>query len=107
VPIFSLTFGYISIANRSIIQIVQKLSELPKSYSLQVSGPALLFLLGMLVFYWLMVIMFEMRVFSWIGRACCCKGNRSDNGRASTVSSHFQGHATVDQDIVEEENRVQ
>lgn len=64
VPIFSLTFGYISIANREIIRAVQKLTEDPPTWGKDVAGPALAFLISSIVFYWLMVICFEMRVFS-------------------------------------------
>jgi len=101
VPIFSLTFGYISIANREIIRAVQQLKEDPPIWGKDVSGPALAFLCGMLVFYWLMVVCFEMRVFRAI---CCCGGKNRTVDKATSGS--FRGPGKIDEDIVEEENRV-
>ena len=62
-PQFSLTFGYMSIANRELIQFVNKDTEAYAIFGNQVAGPALIFLLSGVVFYWLIVIGFEKKVF--------------------------------------------
>ena len=76
VPIFSLTFGYISMANRGVIQIVKRLAEPPGRFSNDVAGPAVAFLCAAFVFYWLLVIAFEQRLFQ---RLCCRGGDGNDN----------------------------
>lgn len=58
-PIYSLTFGYMSISNRQIIQFVKKLSETPKSFDESVAGLSLVFLLAAIPFYWILVACFE------------------------------------------------
>ena len=62
-PQFSLTFGYMSIANRELIQFVNKVNEEYAIFGNQVAGPALIFLLSGIPFYWLIVIGFEKKVF--------------------------------------------
>jgi len=82
-PAYSLTFGYISIANRQIIQIVDGLSQPPDVYSDKVAGPSLIFLLSSIVFYWLLVVMFEYKVFDVL----LCKRGVGSNNRQSLIKS--------------------
>jgi len=105
IPIFSMTFGYMSIAQRSIIQIVNKLPVAPGPLSNSVAGPSLWFLLGAVVLYWFIVVMFEYKVFDIL---CCRRGNRNQNAdSAGRKSSVFNAHQEVDdEDIVEEASRV-
>ena len=98
-PIFSLVFGYISIANAPITQFLNNLTEVPKPYDMLVAGPALYFLLGSIVFYWLLVIAFEMKVFD---RLLCL--NRA--AAPATGTSSFRAH-DIDEDVIEEAARVE
>jgi len=99
-PAYSLTFGYISIANRQIIQIVDGLSEAPDVYSNKVAGPSMIFLLVSIPFYWILVIMFEFKVFDIL----FCKRGVGANGRQSLIKSF--GMQQEDQDIADERTRV-
>lgn len=99
-PIFSLVFGYISIANAPITQVINNLRELPKPYDNLVAGPSLYFLIGEILFYWLLVIAFEMKVFD---RLLCL--NRAEAPSANSRSS-FRGH-DIDEDVIEEADRVE
>lgn len=106
-PIYSLTFGYISISNRQIIQFVQKLEETPKPFEISVAGLSLIFLCAAIPFYWLIVIGFEQKVFDTI---CCKKGNRNGDAdevmrRSSLIKSHGQS-MVEDEDINAEHMRV-
>jgi ABC-type multidrug transport system fused ATPase/permease subunit len=104
-PVYSLTFGYMSIANRALIQFVQKLNEEPAIFSSQIAGPSLYFLIGAVPFYWILVICFEQKVFDFSAYR-----NRNPNGRDQdlTRSSVARGYnpLSIDEDIVEEMNRV-
>lgn len=75
-PVYSLSFGYISISNRDIIKFVKKLSSDPDVFSTDVAGLSLIFLLSFIPFYWILVIMFETKVFDIL---CCKRGNRNEN----------------------------
>jgi hypothetical protein len=86
-PIFSITFGYMSIAQRSIIQLVKGLDETPAALSSSVAGPSLWFMLGMIPVYWGLVVMFEYKCFD-------CKGKKRDSAdvSASMRKSQFKAH---------------
>jgi len=62
-PIFSLINGYISINGRDISMWINELDEKPEIYSKYVAGYPLCFLLGGLGFYWILVALFELKVF--------------------------------------------
>lgn len=76
-PQFSLTFGYMSIANRTLIQFVNKDPDAYAIFGNEVAGPALAFLLGGIVFYWLIVILFELK---WFDREAYNQGRDNTNG---------------------------
>jgi len=103
-PIYSLTFGYMSISNRQIIQFVKKLEQEPGSFDISVAGLSLIFLIAAIPFYWIVVVCYEQKVFDII---CCKRGNRTQNGdvRQSLIKSH--GASIVeDEDIHAEHVRV-
>lgn len=91
-PIFSLIFGYIQIGNREILVWIYELEEEPEIYSKYVAGYSLYFLLGSVGVYWLLVALFELKVFDY---------ERCMSGRAK--GNQVQ---TLDPDILEEEARV-
>lgn len=103
-----MTFGYISISNRQIIQFVQKLDETPKSFDISVAGLSLIFLGAAIPFYWLIIVGFEQKVFDTL---CCKKGNRNANvernpeRRSQLIESHGQS-MIEDEDINTEHVRV-
>lgn len=68
IPVYSLTFGYMSIAQRAIIAAVNNERE-AKPLSKAVAGLALIFLVAAIPIFWILVIMFENKVFDVI----CCK----------------------------------
>lgn len=66
-PQFSLNFGYMSIANKDLIQIVNQLAGRDSStttFSSDVAGPALIFLCSGIPFFWFLVYLFEAQWFS-------------------------------------------
>jgi hypothetical protein len=93
-----------SIANRELIQFVNKDPDAYSIFGNQVAGPALIFLLSGIVFYWLIVIGFEKKVFD---REAYGQGN---NNRDSQILPNAQTALinvnNIDEDITEEENRV-
>jgi len=60
-PVFSLTYGYIAISNKEIV--AQVLSGtgvvIPDSFSMEVAGPSLIFLIAGIPFYWILVVLLE------------------------------------------------
>jgi len=80
VPIYSLTFGYMSIAQRSIIQLVTKATDV-EPLGKNVAGPAVAFLIGMTPVYWILVACWENKVFD------CLK-----KGRGESDNSEFRAH---------------
>lgn len=62
-PIFSLSYGYISISQKDVMAQIESHSLTPKtpaSYSLDIAGPALISLLVAIPFYWGLLILIEM-----------------------------------------------
>ena len=106
-PQFSLTFGYMSIANRSLIQFVNKDPEPYAIFSNEVALPALVFLLGGIIFYWIIVIGFERK---WFDREAYRNANRANTSNRNAQQEDFQTGLinvnNIDEDITEEENRV-
>jgi len=104
-PVYSLTFGYMSIANRSLIQFVNKETTEPDIFSDEIAGPSLYFLIAAIPFYWILVIMFEKKVFD-------CKGSGGNNqasgnvDRSSMIGNKTFNPAAIDEDIIEEHDRV-
>lgn len=75
IPIFSLVYGYISIANRKITAVLNRMApDALTPFDMLIAGPALYFLLGAIVFYWLLVILYELKVFDTI----FCLNRRQD-----------------------------
>lgn len=75
VPVFSLTFGYMSIAQRGIIALTKGKSEIPGPLSIDVAGLSVIFLVMAIVGYWTLVVMFEMKL---IDVVLCKKGSKDD-----------------------------
>jgi hypothetical protein len=63
-PIYSLNIGISNIANRQIMAIVFKNKDLQNPLSMQVAGPALVFLAASIPLYWLVIAMYENKVFT-------------------------------------------
>lgn len=103
-PQFSLTFGYMSIANRELIQFVNKDPDAYSIFGNQVAGPALIFLLSGIVFYWLIVIGFEKKVFD--REAYGQENNNRDSQILPNAQTALINVNNIDEDITEEENRV-
>jgi hypothetical protein len=61
-PVFQLTFGYMSICNREIIQIQNQLSSLPGPLDINVAGLSIYFFFISTALYWSFIIMFELKV---------------------------------------------
>ncbi|MFN9897197.1 MAG: hypothetical protein ACK55Z_00075, partial [bacterium] len=51
------------ICNRPFAQLINQLPALPDSFDNLVAGPALWFLLAMIVFYWFLIILIELKFF--------------------------------------------
>jgi hypothetical protein len=96
-PIYSVTYGYMSITQRSIIQLVMRKTEPLAPLSSDVAGLALYFLCGCIPVYWILVICFEMKVFDTLA---CKKGSNASAGKDRVEV--FKAHNTIDEDIVEE-----
>jgi len=94
-PIYSLTSGYMSIANIDIIQFANKLQTKPKSFDAAVAGYALIFLLASIAYFWLLIVCFEMKVFEL----------KTYTGRRENAVA-FKTPGEVDEDITEETQRV-
>lgn len=105
-PIFSLTYGYIGISNKQIVAQVAAAYNvvLPGSFSMEVAGPSLIFLIGSIPFYWCLVVMLEKNMLS-------CR-RRGPNSRAGLVEEHQGPLGTLIQqnaaevDVAEEHQRV-
>lgn len=92
-----------SIANRQLIQFVNKQTTEPDIFSDQIAGPSLYFLIGAIPFYWILVICFEKKIFD------CKKGSGATNQAGETVDrSSMRGHMAIaqDEDITEEHDRI-
>ena len=95
-----------SISQRQIIQLVNKLDEPPAPLSEDVAGLAFCFLLIAIPLFWTLVIFFELKIFDII---FCKKGSKmsTEDDLNQRRQSLFKGHAVIDdQDIVEEQDRV-
>jgi hypothetical protein len=92
-PIFSLIFGYINIGNREIIMWLNDMDKEPEIFSKYIAGYSMIFLACSIPFFWLQVALFENKVYS-IDR--CFRGKAKAN----------QVDGVIDEDIVEEEKRV-
>jgi len=111
-PIYSLAFGYISIANMGIQELINSLKGVTKDlhpYSEEIAGPALIFALSAIPFYWILILMFENKVFDVI---LCKKAKKQQQGeslRRISVAGSMYGSVhgeDVDPDVTEEEQRV-
>lgn len=103
-PVYSLTFGYMSIANRALIQIVNRSDVEPDIFGDQVAGPSLYFLIAAVPFYWILVICFEQKLFD-CGRYRNRNPQNNNNLTRSSVKAGYNP-AHCDEDIVEEHGRV-
>jgi ATP-binding cassette subfamily A (ABC1) protein 3 len=102
-PVYSLTFGYMSIANRALIQFVNKQDVEPEIFSDQIAGPSLYFLVAAVPFYWILVICFEQKVFDFARYTNRNPAGGENLRRSSMKSGHL---VNVDEDIIEEHQRV-
>ena len=89
-PIYSITYGYMSIAQRSIIQLVKREAEPPAPLSYDVAGLAFIFLLGCIPVYWILIVCFEMKVFDTLmcKKASNVAGDKEQPRRISTFKAH-------------------
>ena len=99
-PIFCLTFGYMSISNRDILKLFGDIdpNRTLKPFDMDVAGPSLYFLCGAVVFYWLLVVAFELKIIDTL----LCRGSRRvdpEQARASVIDGR-------DRDVLDEEDRV-
>ena len=62
-PVYSLTFGYMSICNRDIIQIINRLTKRPKPLDDTVAGPSYDYLIASIFIYWILIASFELKYF--------------------------------------------
>lgn len=62
-PIYSLNIGISNIANRQIMAIVFKNKDLQNPLSIDVAGPSLIFLGASIPLYWIILAMYENKVF--------------------------------------------
>jgi hypothetical protein len=101
-PVYSLTFGYMSIANRALIQFVNKETTEPAIFSDEIAGPSLYFLIAAIPFYWILVVCFEKKLFD------CKRGGGNQAGGDVSRSSIRKGYnpLATDEDIIEEHDRV-
>lgn len=101
IPIYSLTFGYMSIAQRAIVALVNG-EATADPLSTEVAGLALLFLLVSIPIFWALVYAFENKL---IDRLLCRGSSKADTSREGL----FRAHSIVgdkDEDIIEEAERV-
>jgi hypothetical protein len=63
-PVYSLTFGYMSISNKDILKFVYKSTTDLDSFDWNVGGYPLLFILLAIPIYWILVVMFERKLFN-------------------------------------------
>ena len=78
IPIFSLTYGYMSIINIDLISFMTKTkdknSKPAEIWDLNVAGPSFLFLLYSIPFYLVMTFLFEKKFFKYLKEhLCCCR----------------------------------
>lgn len=80
--------------------------EPPAIFSNEVAGPSLYFLIAAVPFYWILVICFEQKLFD-----CARFRNRNPQDANRLTRSSIKGLGSTsledDEDIVEEQNRVQ
>ena len=109
-PIYSLTYGYMAIAEIQIIQIATGKAVAPKPLSTEVAGYSLIFLCAAIPFYWLIVVGIEKKLFDIL---FCRRGERGADGnndrrRSSVFKAHMEANPNqADEDIEEEEKRVE
>ena len=107
-PIYDLTFGYQSISNREIIKFVKNRSGEATGdiapYNWLLAGPPMLFLCVMIFVYWLMIYLFEKKVFD-ISNYRNRNINNNTN-RKQSFATEAVGKNAIDEDIIEEETRV-
>lgn len=114
VPIFSISFGYMSIAQRQIIALRNDLDS-AEPLSFQVAGLSLIFLLVAVPLFWSLVFAFENKV---VDVLLCRKGSNKVDAKASastTSKVHQRSEAAgldgaleaEDEEIVLEDERVQ
>lgn len=72
---------------------------MPGSFDQSVAGPALEFLSGSVVFYWILVICFEQKLFD-IG----AYRNRNNNNQPESFQAY---NKDIDSDVIDEKKRVQ
>lgn len=104
IPVYSLTFGYMSIAQRTIIALASGDTETPDPLSYAVAGLGLIFLIASIPVYWILITLFELKLVDFL---LCKKGSKEDKSapsRQSIMNAHMsQVH---DEDIAEEVKRI-
>lgn len=116
-PIFSLTFGYMSISNIDIIQLVNKLQVAPKPTDNNVAGLSIYFLCGSIGVYWILIAMFELKFFKFLlcNRSGSSdeivqdeveKGNNDPQSRQSLIN-RFSKLNQVEPEVLKEAERLE
>ena len=72
-------------------------NNIPDPLSMDVAGPSVLFLLGVIPFYWIVLFLYENGAF----RCKSCSRERIDNSDSAMMEA-----TGIDEDITEEEQRV-
>jgi hypothetical protein len=69
-PIYSLNIGISNIANRQIMSLVLGKLKMDPPLSWDVAGPSLVFLVACIPLYWILLFIYESKVFE----RCCHRG---------------------------------
>lgn len=96
-PIYSLNIGISNIANRQIMSLVNGKLTLDDPLSWDVAGPSLVFLGASIPLYWILLIIYESKILE----KCIHFGRDREN-----LPQEIDNDKNVDEDIIEEENRV-
>jgi ATP-binding cassette, subfamily A (ABC1), member 3 len=92
-----LNIGISNIANRQIMSLVLKKPTLDSPLSWDVAGPSLVFLAASIPLYWILLFVYESKLLE----KCIHSGRDRQN-----LPLEADSDLNIDEDIVEEENRV-
>ncbi|TNV87329.1 hypothetical protein FGO68_gene5519 [Halteria grandinella] len=97
-PIYSLNYGVSNIASREIMGIVFK-KDLSDPLNIDVAGTSLIFLLGMIPIFWIILFLYESKVFR-------IRGCRSVKDIEMQLQKKSKLNQQTDSDVIDEEIRV-
>ena len=111
IPIFQLSMGYLKMVTSSLLSSLNGgNNEVPDQFGMNVAGPYLIAMCISLPVYWILLLLREGRVLICFNRAARNVETNfyAHNNEPRTTVSRFTGNINeVDQDVIEEENRVQ